>query len=154
MKWPWETKKPVHDPTRNYDIHTINVPGTWLYPTLPLYTFPDNFWCQILLIKIRIDGVAGIRGRDKVYLRILRSEEPFYFNVSNSDIGSSKINRIVWAPSGGHLRFISATKYDHSPLADHLYAFPGDQIDFIAPDALPNDLFRDLTIVIKRWEYY
>lgn len=155
MHWPWENKKPVHDPTRNYDIYTIHNNDFWTYPTLPLFFFPDNFWCQILSVRIIIEAVAGLRGvGSTLYLTILSNNRSIIRLDSTVKIVSSVTNYLHWALTGTVSPFAAPKQPITFPLPDLLYAFPNDILLIDTSDLLAGDVLRELSIRIKRWEFY
>lgn len=155
MRWPWETKKPVHDPTRNHDIYTIHNNDSWTFPVLPSFTFPDNFWCQILSIRISIETVAGIRGAASTLNLALTSNNRSIIQIpSILKIVSSTTNYLHWAPTGSLPSIGVASTYATFQLPDFLYAFPNDILTITTAALLNGDISCRLSIRIKRWEFY
>lgn len=155
MRWPWETLKPVHDPTRNYDIFTINLFDSWTYPDLPSYTFPDNFWSQIINIRITIVTVAGIRGATTHIFPTLYHLNRSVFTIKREmSVQSSKTFTIHWCLCSDPFTQRIVALSNSFVLPDLLFTFPNDILTIDGYLLLAGDVMSELSIRIKRWEFY
>lgn len=154
MKWPWETKKPVHDPTRNHDIHNIDLTDTWNYPDVPLYTIPENFWCQILGVSIQMDTIDFVRPAAPIILVMNHNGRNIFANPSHHTVLKLKTIYYSWTPLGFISGRASTIMHSTTSLSTSLYLFPGDQITFLSEAFITHDLFYNFTIQVKRWEFY
>ena len=155
MKWPWADKKPVHDPTRNYDIHTIYLNDSWTYPDTPSYTFPDNFWSQILGVSFKLTTIAGIRGATSfITISLSNQSIPIFQHQRGLWIKSSLTTYIHWSILGATSSTISLLLPNCLCIPNHLYAFPNNELSFESTYLLAGDTISDMTIRVKRWEFY
>jgi len=155
MRWPWQNRKPVHDPTRNYDIYSITLPNSWTVPVMPTFTFPDNYWAQILSIRLTLTTVAGIRGASTLLIPLLTHSDISMFASSRDlAIASSKTLQIHWAVNVDCFTQRIVALPNTLALPFHLYAFPNNILTFAHNQLLNGDIISNLIIRIKRWEFY
>jgi len=154
--WPFsKTHQPVHDPNRPFDIHTLYCTDTWTYPIMPYYLMPDNFWSQLLGVSIKVVAVGGIPAAGtNIILAINSHERRIFSGGSYLPPRRNSTSHFSWTLSG-FTRLItqSAFEYD-TALPDHLYLYPNDEITFTSLGMFAGDIISELTIRIKRWEFY
>lgn len=149
----WRRKRKVHDPFGNdFNLKTIRLPDPYGPRTPMSYTFPDNWYCQ--LIGATLYSKAGAFGQNQPYITVARRGRWVWLLPYDSILVSNLAQDICWGVNLPLSAVNSTRPFVTAPLPEHCFIEAGDTLTMNWLAKSIDDVQKTGTIYLKQWIIY